>query len=119
MPASLELVRRLALALPGVEEGICFGTPAFYVRHKLMLRMWPDGETLVSRCPIDEREELIAENPDVFFVTDHYRNYTSILISLLAVNQKVLAQMIERAWRMQASRKAVEAFDRRRTTPNG
>lgn len=44
--ATIELVRRLALALPGVEEGVCFGTPAFYVRRKLMLRLWEDGEIL-------------------------------------------------------------------------
>jgi hypothetical protein len=45
--ATIELVRRLALALPGVQEGVCHGTPAFYVRRKLMLRLWEDGETLV------------------------------------------------------------------------
>ena len=49
MAATIELVRSLALALPGVEEGSCHGTPAFYVRRKLMLRLWEDGETLVVK----------------------------------------------------------------------
>ena len=55
MAATIELVRRMALALPGVQEGVCHGTPAFYVRRKLMLRLWEDGETLVVRFPKEKR----------------------------------------------------------------
>ena len=115
MAATVELVRRVALALPGVEEGVCHGTPAFYVRGKLMLRMWEDGETLVVRFPKEERATLIEENPDVFSVTDHYRNYPAVLLNLLAVDRKLLERMIEGAWRMQASRKAIVAYDLSRT----
>jgi hypothetical protein len=115
MAATLELVRRVALALPGVEEGVCHGTPAFYVRGRLMLRLWEDGETLVVRFPKEERATLIEENPDVFSVTDHYRNYPAVLMNLLAVNRKLLERMIEGAWRMQASRKAIAAYDLSRT----
>jgi hypothetical protein len=115
MAATLELVRRVALALPGVEEGVCHGTPAFYVRGRLMLRLWEDGETLVVRFPREKRAALIEENPDVFSVTDHYRNYPAVLMNLLAVNRKLLERMIEGAWRMQASRKAIAAYDLSRT----
>jgi hypothetical protein len=111
MPANLDTVRNLALALPEVVEASCHGTPAFYVRKKLFLRMWPDGETLVVRYPLEQREDLIDGNPDVFFLTDHYRNYPAVLINLLAVNQALLAQMIEAAWRLQASKKQIAACD--------
>jgi hypothetical protein len=111
MAATIELVRRMALALPGVQEGLCHGTPAFYVRRKLMLRLWEDGETLVVRFPREKRAALIKSNPDVFSVTDHYRNYPAVLVNLLAVNRELLGQMIEGAWRLQASRKQVAAYD--------
>lgn len=111
MAATVELVGRMALALPGVQEGICHGTPAFYVRHRLMLRLWEDGETLVVRCPKETRTALIEENPDVFSVTEHYRNYPAVLVNLLAVDRELLRRMIEGAWRMQASRKQVAAYD--------
>jgi len=115
MAATVELVRRMALALPGVEEGLCHGTPAFYVRGRLMVRLWEDGETLVVKFPKEKRAALIEENPDVFSVTDHYRNYPAVLMNLLAVDRKLLGRMIEGAWRMQASRKAVAAYDLLRT----
>ena len=47
MPASFPRVRALALALPGVEEGVCFGTPTFYCRKKLMLRLRAEDGLLV------------------------------------------------------------------------
>jgi hypothetical protein len=102
----------MALALPGVQEGVCFGTPAFYVRRKLMLRLSVDGEMLVVRFPKEKRAALIDDNPDVFSVTDHYRNYPAVLVNLLAVNRELLGRMIEGAWRMQASRKLVSEYDR-------
>ena len=114
MAATIELVRRMALALPGVREGVCFGTPAFYVGRKLMLRLREDGEMLVVRFPRENRAALIEENPDAFSVTDHYRNYPAVLVNLLAVNRKLLGRMIEGAWRLQASGQQVSAYDRSR-----
>ena len=101
------------MALPGVQEGTCHGTPAFYVRRKLILRLWEDGETLVVRFPREKRAALIRENPAVFSVTDHYRNYPAVLLNLPVVNRELLGQMIEGAWRLQASAKQVLACDRK------
>jgi len=120
MAATIELIRRMALALPGVEEGSCHGTPAIYVRRKLMLRFWEDGKTLVVRFPREKRAALIREHPDVFSVTDHsdhYRNYPAVLVNLLAVNRQLLGRMIEGAWRLRASRQQVAAYDARPPAP--
>ncbi len=55
-PLTLTEVRRLLLALPGVEEGPCYGTPGFRVRGRFLARLWEDGETLVVKCGADERD---------------------------------------------------------------
>jgi hypothetical protein len=102
MPATFAFVRRCALALPEVTEGVCHGTPTFYVRKKLMLRMWEDGETLVCKVSMELREQLLDEAPDVFSLTDHYRNYPAILINLNAVRESVLKERIAAAWRLVA-----------------
>ena len=51
MAATIELVRRLALALPGVREGLCHGTPAFYVRQvdAATLGRWRDVGRQISQ----------------------------------------------------------------------
>lgn len=114
MAATFESVRRLALEFPGVEEGCCHGTAAFYVRRKLILRLWEDGETLVARCAKEKRAGMMRRNPDVFFCTEHYRNYPAVLVNLLAVDGETLRETIEAAWRMQASKKLIAQFDERK-----
>jgi hypothetical protein len=58
-----ETVRRMGLALPDVEEGTSYGTPALKVRGSLMTRLWEDGKTLVMKTTIEEREELVGADP--------------------------------------------------------
>jgi hypothetical protein len=57
-----ETVREIALALPGVEEGTSYGTPAFRVRGKFLARLREDGETLVVKCDYPERDFRIEIN---------------------------------------------------------
>ncbi len=45
-PVTVEMVRRLALAFPAVEEGTSYGTPAFRVCGKFLARLREDGESL-------------------------------------------------------------------------
>lgn len=107
---TLDTVRDLALALPGVEEGNSYGTPAFRVHKKFFARMREDGETLVVRVDLDEREVLMEANPEVFFVTDHYRGYPLILVRLPAVDPDQLRELLEDSWRRIAPKKLVAPY---------
>src|SRR4029077_17997690 len=62
-----------ALALPGVEQGLCYGTPGLRVRGKFLLRLKEDGETVAIKVPMDARDALLEADARVFFITDHYR----------------------------------------------
>src|SRR5437867_2456501 len=84
-PLNLQIVRRLFLALPGVEEGPCYGTPGFRVRGKFLARLWEDGETLVVKCGADERDFRMQVDPTTFFTTAHYRGYPTVLVRLTRV----------------------------------
>src|ERR1051325_10028054 len=99
MAARLEDVRRIASALPEVVEGTCHGTPAFYLRGRLLLRLRDDFDLLVVRMPIQQRDEAIESEPDIFSVTDHYRNYPAVLVTLANVRLTRLQQIMEEAWR--------------------
>jgi len=77
----LPFIRRVLLALPGSSEGICFGTPAFYVSGKLLARMKEDGKALVVYAP--DRDEWTVRDNVTLFITDHYRNYPYVPADLL------------------------------------
>jgi hypothetical protein len=92
-------VRPLALALPGVEEGTSYGTQAFRVRGKFFARLREDGDSLVLKCNVYERRYLVEDMPEVFYVTDHYRDYPAVLVRLSAVAPALLRERLEASWR--------------------
>ena len=110
--AAFEPIRAAAadLGLPGLEDGISYGTPALKVRGKLIARL-KDAETLVLRCPLDEKEMLMELEPEVFFETDHYKGWPAVLVRLSCIEPAKLRQLLERAWRMQAPKRLIAAYD--------
>jgi len=101
---SYDALKTLALALPEVEESTSYGTPALKVRGKLMVRLKEDGSTVVLRTTWEERERLMTLQPEVFFVTDHYRAYPWVLMRLAAVPANEAADRLAYAWTCVAPR---------------
>ena len=100
--AAFEPVRRAAAPLPGIEFGTSYGTPALRVRGKYLVRIREDGESLALRTDFDSRDAMLAMEPDVFYTTDHYRNYPAVLVRLSAVRPAQLAQILADSWRVVA-----------------
>ena len=94
---SLTTIRKVALALPGVEEGTSYGTPAFRFRKKLIARLHQDGESLVLRIGNETRDHLLQADPATFFVTDHYRGYPMVLARLDRLTATDLDKLLRRA----------------------
>jgi hypothetical protein len=108
-------VVELGLALPGVEVGTSFGTPALKVRKKGMCRLRTDPDALVVRVTdMGEREVLLRSEPEVFFTTPHYDGYPYVLVRLDAVPRDELAELLEDAWRVRAAKTVVAAWDAER-----
>jgi hypothetical protein len=95
-------VRQLALTLPGVEEGTSYGTPAWKVKGKLFARQHQDGESLVIATDFADREALMEEDPESFYITDHYLNYPWVLVRLAKVRADQLPDLLRQAWRRAA-----------------
>ena len=90
--------------LPGIEKGVSYGTPSLKVKGKFLARM-KDDETLVIRCPLEEKEFLMGADPAIFFETDHYKGYDAVLVRLGTADDGAIAGRIEVAWRMQAPKR--------------
>ena len=110
---TFETARRIALALPGVEEGTSYGTPAFRVAKKFFARLKEDGESLVVKVGFYERKYMMEAEPEVFYITDHYRDYPAVLVRLPAIRAERLREVLEDAWRALAPRRLVAEYDRR------
>ena len=92
-----DIVRRIALALDGVEDGTSYGTPALKRKKKLMARLREDGD-VVFVVGFDNAEMLMAANPEVFYTTDHYRGYPAVLVRMARATQSHITDAVRMAW---------------------
>jgi hypothetical protein len=102
---SFDTARKLALALPDVEEYVCYGTPAFRLRKKLLARLREDGDTLVVKCEDSRKELLLQVEPETYFMEPHYLGYPVVLVRLSRVRADSIARLFDQAWRMLASKR--------------
>ena len=97
------MVRELGLALPDVEAGTAYGSPALKVRGKMFaciaIHRSAEPDSLVIRVPFDQRDDLIAADPKTYYVTDHYVNYPCVLVRLTRVHPDALRDLLLMAWR--------------------
>ncbi len=67
---SFETVREMGLALPDVEEGTVYGSPALKVGGKmfacLAIHRSAEPDSLAIRIDFDQRQELIAADPSTY-----------------------------------------------------
>lgn len=106
-PADFDLVRQAALALPGVEDGTSYGTPALKVRGKLLVRLKEDGESFVLIVDFDARDILMRADPETFYITEHYNNYRAVLVRFATLDPERLPGLLEQAWREVAPKRLV------------
>ena len=93
----LSTIRRVALAFPGVEEGTSYGTPAFRFKKRLIARLHQDGESIMLKLGCEARDHLMHADPATFFITEHYRNYPSVLARLDRLTADDLRKLIQKA----------------------
>jgi len=118
-------VKRIALSLPeSAQDGESF---AFCVHNKGKCKgfvwVWlervepkkarvPNSKVLAVRVAnLDEKEMLLASDGDKFFTEDHYNRFPAVLVRLAAIGKKELGELIIDAWRTQAPKTLVAAYD--------
>jgi len=116
---TFDTVRELGLALPDVEADTYFGTPALKVRGKMFACITShksaEPNTLAVVLGFDRREALIAEQPDLYYLKEHYVGYPCVLVRLARVHKDALRDLLLMGWRFVSAR-AKRANPRRTTS---
>jgi hypothetical protein len=114
----LERVRKIALALPEVNERLSHGQPCFFVRDKRPLCYFHDNKNADGRislwCPVrdDVREELINAEPERFFppptsASGAFRGWLGLYLDVsgkVKVDWREVSALLEDAYRHVAPR---------------
>jgi hypothetical protein len=121
MPRStitFDTVRDIGLALPGVEESTAYGQRALKVHGKLLACVpanhSAEPASLAVRVDFDDRAELLAADPDVYYVTDHYVGHSAVLVRLSRVNRDVLRDLLGMACKFVTRKATLDLPTRKR-----
>jgi hypothetical protein len=111
--ATFDIVRKIGLELPDVEESTTWGSPALKVRGKLLacvaIHKSAEPGSLAVRIDFDQRAALLAEAPGTYYVTDHYMNYPAVLVRLSQIPIDQLRDLLRSAWRFVTARQSWKA----------
>lgn len=126
--ATLEDVRRHALALPRTDEVVSWGSAHWRVSKKGFV--WerplrrgdlealeaaggepPAGTVLGVRVPdVGVKEAMIADDPAVYFTTPHFDGYAAVLVRLERLDDVELGELVVEAWLHRAPKTIARAW---------
>ncbi|MGK5110980.1 MULTISPECIES: MmcQ/YjbR family DNA-binding protein [unclassified Geodermatophilus] len=118
-------VRQVALTLPEVTESDARGRHEWRVRDKGFV--WerplrradlealgdqaPDGPVLAAWVPdLGAKEELLADDPAVYFTTPHFTGYPVVLVRLDEMAVEELPELVTEAWLARAPKRLARAY---------
>jgi hypothetical protein len=120
--SSFRRVEAIGRTLPGVEVATAWGQPALKVRGKMFacLASHKSAEpgSLVVLMDITARDALIADDPETYYLKDHYVGHPCVLVRLSRVRADALKDLISGAYRYvsSATRQTPARAARRRTS---
>ena len=101
--SGFDAVRKAGRSLPHVEESTAYGSPALKVGGRLFaciaINKAAEPNSLMVRMPFEDRDALIAEQPDVYYLADHYAPYPCVLVRLARVDPAALRDLLTMGWR--------------------
>ena len=112
--SSFKDVEAFGRTLPDVEVTTMYGKPALKVRGRMFAciasNKAAEPESLVVMMDFADRDALIADDPDTYYLKEHYVGYPCVLVRLAWVRPDALRDLVIGAHRYVSARS-----ERRRT----
>ena len=107
MRSAFKIVSDLGLTLPGVRAGVKYnGSPVLKLDGVFMAGLAShasaEPDTLVVRSEFEDREMLLADAPETYYITDYYRKYPLVLVRLSRIKPDALRDLLSNTWRLTA-----------------
>jgi hypothetical protein len=103
-------VESIGRTLPDVEVTTTWGQPTLKVRGRMFVciasHKSAEPNTLVVMMDFAERDLLVEEEPDVYYLKEHYVNYPCVLVRLSRVNGDALHDLVVGAHRFVSTKRA-------------
>jgi hypothetical protein len=100
---SFKAVVSIGRTLPDVKVTTTWDKPTLKVRGKMFVciasHKSAEPNTLVVMMDFADRDALIEDDPDTYYLKDHYLNYPCVLVRLSRVRADALRDLVSGAYR--------------------
>lgn len=115
---TFDTVREIGLKLPGAEAGLAYGSPVLKVNGRIFAGFAVNKQAeprslAVYLSDFEERDALLAEDPDTYYVKPHYESYPIVLVRLDRVTRAALDDLLRGAHRVVSSKPPARRRTRR------
>ncbi len=98
---NFEDVRALGREFPGLQESTIYGSPALKLGNRLVacLAVHRSAEpgSLVLRTDFEHRAALLTDDPETYYVTDHYVKHPVVLVRLARLKHDQMRDLLAAA----------------------
>lgn len=92
------IVEAIGRTLSGVELSTTWGQPSLKVRGKMFACLAShssaEPDTLVVMTDFAQRDALLEEEPERYYITKHYVDYPCVLVRLARVDREMLQDLL-------------------------
>ena len=114
-----QIVRDIGLQMPDITEATKYdGSPVLKWKGMFLagLALHPSAEpeTLVVRIGREDRERLLEEAPETYYLTEHYRRHPVVLVRFSRLDSDALRDLLLVSWKvtMRKQKTRISAVDR-------
>src|SRR5713101_2551499 len=100
---NFEVVRALGREFTDLQESTMYGSPALKLGKRLVaclaIHRSAEPGSLVVRTDFEQRAALLTDDPETYYVTDHYVKHPVVLVRLARVQHDQLRDLLASARR--------------------
>jgi hypothetical protein len=115
-----KLVESIGRGLAGVEVTTAWGTPALKFDGRMFVCLAAhksaEPDTLVVLMDFDARDALVADDPETYYLKEHYVGYPCVLVRLARVHPDALRDLVTGAHRYISAKRKTRRPSRKRAT---
>ena len=98
---NFEAVRALGREFADLQESMMYGSPALKLGKRLVaclaIHRSAEPGSLVVRTDFEQRAALLTDDPETYYVTDHYARHPVVLVRLGRVRHDQLRDLLAAA----------------------
>lgn len=101
----------LSLNLPEVTDATSWGNPVLKAHGKLWCWWSPYEDAAVFKTDFEEREMLVAADPETFLIHPHYAKHRLVLVRAGRIDPDWAGARLTQQWRDAAPKRFLKAWD--------